>query len=160
MSYRPPEKILEKYARVLVNFALNNGQGVKKGEVVFLQVSEAAKPLLIHLRRQALLAGAYPIIQYLPEGLEREFYELAKKDQLIFFPKKYLRGIVEQADHFISVLSETNKYELEGMAPQKILQRAELFPLTNVGGRQKKIRENSPGHSPFTPRRQKPKKPV
>lgn len=127
MSYRPPEKILEKYARVLVNFALNNGQGIKKGEVVFLQVSEAAKPLLIHLRRQALLAGAYPIIQYLPEGLEREFYELAKKDQLIFFPKKYLKGIVEKADHFISVLSETNKYELEGIAPQKILQRSRAF---------------------------------
>ena len=111
----------------MLNFALNNGQGIKKGEVVFLQVSEAAKPLLIHLRRQALLAGAYPIIQYLPEGLEREFYELAKKDQLIFFPKKYLKGIVEQADHFISVLSETNKYELEGIAPQKILQRSRAF---------------------------------
>ncbi len=127
MSYRPSEKILAKYAQVLVGFALNNGQGVKEGEVVFLQVSEAAKPLLIHLRRQALLAGAYPIIQYLPEGLEREFYELAKKDQLIFFPKKYLKGIVEQADHFVSVLSETNKYELEGIAPQKILQRSRAF---------------------------------
>ena len=127
MPYRPPEKILAKYAQVLVNFALNNGQGVKKGEVVFLQVSEAAKPLLIHLRRQALLAGAHPIIQYLPEGLEREFFELATKGQLLFFPKKYLKGIVEQADHFVSVLSETNKYELEGIAPQKILQRSRAF---------------------------------
>ena len=129
MPYRPPEKILAKYAQVLVGFALNNGQGVKKGEVVFLQVSEAAKPLLIHLRRQALLAGAQPIIQYLPEGLEREFYELAKKDQLIFFPKKFSS-------------------------------EARLLLLISVGGRQKKIRENFPGHSPFTPRRQKQRKPV
>jgi len=31
MDYSPPQEILEKYARVLVNFALNSGKGVKKG---------------------------------------------------------------------------------------------------------------------------------
>ncbi len=127
MPYRPPEIILEKYARVLVNFALNNGRGAKRGEVVFLQVSEAARPLLIHLRRQVLLAGAHPIVQYLPEGMEREFYELATKEQLLFFPRRYLKGIVEEADHFVTVLSETNKYELEGINPQKIFRRSRAF---------------------------------
>ena len=33
--YQPSKKILEKYADVLVNFALNSGKGIKKGEVVF-----------------------------------------------------------------------------------------------------------------------------
>ena len=32
--YKPSQKILDKYADVLVNFALNSGAGVKKGEVV------------------------------------------------------------------------------------------------------------------------------
>jgi len=34
--YVPSKKILEKYARVLVNYALNNGAGIRKGEVVRL----------------------------------------------------------------------------------------------------------------------------
>ena len=37
-SYKPSEEILDKYANVLINFALNNGEGVKEGEVVFLSV--------------------------------------------------------------------------------------------------------------------------
>lgn len=45
--YVPNEKILEKYADVLVNFALGGGKGVKKGEVVFLQVPEVKIMLMV-----------------------------------------------------------------------------------------------------------------
>ena len=127
MSYQPPEKILEKYARVLINFALNHGQGVRENEVVLLQVPESAKPMLQPLRRQVLLAGAYPIIQYLPENISREFYLLANRKQLTFFPKKYLGGLVKEINHCVSILSETDKHELEGIDPQKILRRNRAF---------------------------------
>jgi len=61
MSYQPSPQILEKYARVLVNFALNSGAGVKRGEVVRLIVSEVAKPLYVALRNEILKAGAQPL---------------------------------------------------------------------------------------------------
>jgi len=125
--YCPSTKILDKYADVLVNFALNSGRGVKKGEVVFLQVPESAKPLLVSLQRSVLKSGAHAIIQYLPDEMSREFYELATEDQLKFFPATFLKGRVKQANHFLMILAETNYHELEGIDPKKIMDRNMVF---------------------------------
>jgi len=125
--YTPSKKILEKYANVLVNFALGGGKGVKKGEVVFLQVPESAKPLLYELRAAILKAGAYTITEYLPDNYQRGFFELANENQIKFFPAKYLKGKVDQMDHVISIISETNKYELKGIDPKKIMDRGLAF---------------------------------
>lgn len=125
--YQPSQKILDNYADVLVKFALNSGNGVKKGEVVFLQVPESAKPLLISLQRSVLKSGAHAIIQYLPDEMSREFFELASDDQLKFFPATFLKGRVKQADHFLMVLAETNYHELEGIDPKKIMERNMVF---------------------------------
>jgi len=125
--YCPSKKILDKYADVLVNFALNSGKGVKPGEVVFLQVPESAKPLLVSLQRSVLKSGAHAIIQYLPDEMSREFFELATDDQLKFFPATFLKSRVKQADHFLMVLAETNYHELEGIDPKKIMDRNMVF---------------------------------
>lgn len=123
MIYQPSESILKKYAQVLVNYALNGGRGIKTGEVVFLQVPESAKPLLLSLYQEVIKSGGHPIIQYLPDELEHLFFEQASDDQLNFFPAKFLKGKVDQADHFITIIAETNKHELEGIDPQKIMQK-------------------------------------
>ena len=125
--YRPSTKILDKYADVLVNFALNSGRGVKPGEVVFLQVPESAKPLLVSLQRSVLKSRAHPIIQYLPDEMSREFYQLASPDQLKFFPATFLKGRIKQADHFLMVLAETNYHELESIDPRLIMERNLVF---------------------------------
>jgi len=121
MSYQPSEELLEKYADVMINFALNGGEGVKKGEVVQLRVSEVAKPLLVALRRAVLKAGAHPIIFYTPDDFAREHYELASDEQLSFFPKKFLKGLVDEIDHTVAVLSETDKKELDGIDSGRIM---------------------------------------
>ena len=87
--YQPSKQVLDKYADLLINFALNRGNGIKKGDVVLLQVPECAKPLLVALRRAVLKAGGHSIIQYIPDGMQREFYSLANENQLSFFPEKY-----------------------------------------------------------------------
>jgi aminopeptidase len=119
--FKPSFEVLDKYARVLVNFALNSGQGVKKDEVVRLMANESAKPLYIALRNQILKSGAHVISAYSPDDTDREFYELASEDQLKFFPAKYLKGLSQQIDHSIGVISETDKHELEGIDPAKIM---------------------------------------
>lgn len=121
--YKPSQKILDKYADVLVNFALHSGKGIKKGDVVFLQVPECAKPMLLSLRRAVLKAGAHPIIEYLPDGISREYYELANEEHLNFFPHHFLKGKIEQADHMIMIIAETDKKELEGIHPEKIMKK-------------------------------------
>jgi aminopeptidase len=127
MNYQPSNTILEKYAQVLINFALGSGKGIKPKEVVFLQVPECAKPLLIHLRKAVLVSGGYPIIQYIPDDMAREYFELATEDQLSFFPKNYLKGKVDQMDHVVSILAETDKHELESIAPQKLMSYQQSF---------------------------------
>ena len=126
-GYVPTPEILDKYARVLVNFALNSGKGVKKGEVVRLIVNESAKPLYVALRNQVLRSGAIPITDYAPDDVAREYFELASEDQLKFFPAKYVRGLVDQIDHSIGIISETDKHELEGIDPKKIMLRNIAF---------------------------------
>lgn len=121
MTYQPSDSILEKYARLLIDFALGGGTGIKKKEVVFVQVPECAKPMLVHLRRSILRSGGFPILQYIPDDISREFFELANEDQLAFFPELYLRGKVDQMDHVVSMIAETDKRELEGIDPQKIM---------------------------------------
>ena len=126
--YTPPKKILERYANVLVNFALNSGKGIKKGEVVHLIAYEIAKPLYRELKIAILKAGGHVLGDYRPDSgdrfpFDRDFYEHAQPHQLKFFPEKYARGLVEQVDHSIFILSEVDKHELEGIAPKKIMQR-------------------------------------
>lgn len=126
MAYHPPQAILQAYADVLVNFALGGGSGVKKGDVVRVVAPEAAKPLYVELRKAVLRAGAHPIGSYLPSddtqfNLSRDFYELADDAQIDFFPAKYMRGLVDEIDHQVSILCDTDMHALEGVEPSKIM---------------------------------------
>lgn len=123
--YTPSKKILQKYADVLVNFALGGGKGIKKGEVVLLLVPECAKPFLYELRSAVLKAGGHAITQYLPDDFARGFFEEAGDEQVTFFPAKFYRGLVDQVDHYLGVLGETDKYELKGIDPKKIMAKGE-----------------------------------
>lgn len=127
LMYTPPPQILERYADILVNFALNSGAGITKGDVVQIQVPECAKPMLVALRRAVLKAGGNPIIQYLPDDMAKEYYELATDEQLAFFPEKYLRGIVDEVDHSIAIIADTDKHELDGVPPKRIMLRQKNF---------------------------------
>lgn len=132
MTYVPPRKILEKYADVLVNFALNGGKGIKEGETVRLVAEESAKLLYFELRRALLKAGGNVISSYRPSNdknfnFDKDFYDCAKGEQIKFFPGKYMRGIADQIDHQIYVISETNKKALKGVDPKKIISSGVAF---------------------------------
>jgi aminopeptidase len=123
MTYIPDQSYLDIYADILINFGLNGGKGIKKGEVVFLEVPECAKPLLFSLLKSVLTAGAHPIIQFLPDGLDPHFLSLASEEQLNYFPAKFLKGKIKEADHFVKIIADTDLHELEGIDPQKIMQK-------------------------------------
>lgn len=121
LKYIPSDKILDKYADLLINFALGSYKGIKKGDVVLLKVPENAKPLLIALRRTVLKAGGHTIVHYLPDDIAEEFYEYATEDHLTFFPGKYLKGMVDEIDHLVAIIANTNPKELEKVDPKKIM---------------------------------------
>jgi aminopeptidase len=135
MPYTPPLEILERYADVLINFALGGGEGIKEGDVVRIVAHECAKPLYVELHRAVWRAGGHTISQFVPDddanfNLARDFFEIASDTQLDFFPDKYSRGLIDQIDHQVSLLAEADKHALEDSDPGKIMRTSSaLKPL-------------------------------
>jgi aminopeptidase len=126
--YTPPQKILERYADVLVNFALGGGKGIKKGDVVLVTASEVAKPLYIEIIKAIRKSGGHIIGRYFPDdtpeyNFDREFFLKATDEQLKFFPAKLTRGQIDEEDHSIYIIAETNKRALQGVDPKKMMAR-------------------------------------
>lgn len=135
--YLPSEKILKKYADVLINFALGGGKGIKKGEVVRVSASESAKPLYLAVCNAVIDAGGHVMGNYGPddekgdkrraESFTRHFYEHAQPHQLKFFPSKYLKGVIDQMDHSVFLLAEKDPRALAGVDGKKIMQRGQTM---------------------------------
>ncbi len=128
VSYTPDRKILERYASVLVDFALGGGTGIKSGEVVRVTAPESAKPLYLELCKAVWRAGGHVIGGYHPDeeqGISgsRAFYELASDAQLEHFPARFMRGLVDEMDHQVSVLCDADPHALESIDPARIMRR-------------------------------------
>lgn len=125
MSYQPSQAILEKYADVLVNYALWSGKGVKKGDVVYLQSATSGLPLFNAVHKELLHAGAHIITNLSDDmnGMPRYVYEHATDDQLTFFPRRYYKELANLIDHRIAILSDHDPRELDGVDPRKIMLR-------------------------------------
>ncbi len=121
MVYVPSNEILDKYADVMVNFALNKGQGIRAGEVVEIIVPEIAKPILPHLYKKVLLAGAHPLVKFLPDDMETLKYDYGSDEQIGFFPAKLLRGKVDEINHTLMVIADKNPTALKNVDPKKIM---------------------------------------
>jgi aminopeptidase len=132
MTYTPAQQILERYASVLVNFALGGGRGVAAGEVVRIVAPESAKPLYAELRKAVWRAGGHVIGSYEPDdvpgmNLSRDFYETAGEEQLDYFPAHYMRGLVDEMDHQVSVIADSDPRSLEAVDPARIMRRGKAM---------------------------------
>jgi aminopeptidase len=133
MSYVPPPEILERYADVMVNFALGGGEGIRAGDVVRVVAHESAKPLYVELNRAVWRAGGHVLGNYLPDdeessyNLSRDFFELAGEAQLDFFPGTHARGLIDQIDHQLSVISDADMHALETVDPGRIMRTSKAM---------------------------------
>jgi aminopeptidase len=126
MAYTPPKEILERYAKVFVDFALGGGSGIKPGDVVRVAGHESAKPLYAEVHKAIWRSGGHAIGQYLPDeagpaNLRRAFFEIAGGDQLDFFPERLMHGMIDELDHQISIISTSDPKALKGVEPRKIM---------------------------------------
>lgn len=121
----------------MVNFALNRGKGIRKGDVVRVSASESAKPLFIAICNAIVDAGGHVLSHYGPDdehgdkrrniSVSRYFYEHASEEQLKFFPAKYLKGVVDEMDHSLFILAEKDPHALKGVNPKKIMMRGKAL---------------------------------
>ncbi len=119
---------MENYAHVLVNFALGEGKGIKKGDVVQITANEASKPLFVELRKAVWKSGGHVISNYQPANdnkhdIEKDFYLYTEGHQIDFFPAKFMKGLIEEIDHTIFIISETDKRALSKVDPKRLMQR-------------------------------------
>lgn len=124
-EYRPNKKILEKYANVMVHYALNEGKGIKKNEVVLLLGNEQTKPLLFEIYKKIIDAGGHVILEYLPNDSEYNFeeylYTKGNKKQVSYFPEKLVRGKIDSINHYLRVLSSSDMDMLKKADPKKVM---------------------------------------
>lgn len=123
MAYQVSPEVLEKYAKVLVNFALGGGKGIKKGDVVFLSSPLSALPFYRALRKTILDSGGLTISSLGDDmsGAAKYFYDHASHEQLTAFLDKYYKGLVAQVDHRIAVIADHDVHELDKVDPKKIM---------------------------------------
>jgi aminopeptidase len=140
MTYIPPQEILERYASVLVEFALGGGSGIESGDVVRVVASETAKPLYAELNKAVWRAGGHVIAGYTPDddhhiNLSRDFYEIATPEQIEHFSARYTRGLVDEMDHQVSIIGDADPHALDSVDPAKIMRRGEAMrPLLDWRG--------------------------
>ncbi len=144
-SYTPSDKILEKYADLIVRFGMRtkNGGKLKPGSTIQFRVPEAAKPLYFHIQRAILKNGHNPLGVLIPssEGkynLEEDFFKHANEKQLKFYAKDLTEGTVDQIDGSIYILAETNPHALKNIDPKKVLARSQAQK-KGIAYRRKKI---------------------
>lgn len=119
------EGLVKKYAQVMVQYALNNGKGINKGDTVFLVGQECARDLFIAVAQEIYTAGGNVITNYLPNNTRdssfaRFLLENGSDEQIGFFAKPYWQGIVDAADHILFIISEPDIHYLEGLPSSKI----------------------------------------
>ena len=128
MGYVPDQDVLERYARLLVEFALGWGRGIERGDVVGVTGSESCKPLYIEACKAVWRAGGHVIHGFMPSedehgDLQRAFYELASDEQLDFLPETYARALLDQVDHDLMIWSPSKPRSLDGIDPAKQMRR-------------------------------------
>jgi aminopeptidase len=124
VSYTPPPEILERYADLLVGFALGDGGGVRPGEVVRVAAQESARELFCAACRAVWRAGGNVLGDYrTDDSLQRDFFELASEAQLEHFPERYWRGVMDESDHALHIDAPSDPHALEGIPAERIMRR-------------------------------------
>jgi aminopeptidase len=122
---QPDETLLKKYAQVMVHYALNNGNGMQKGDTVFLVGQECAKVLFMAIAKEIYAAGGnlisgYQLNNLRDNSLARFLLQQGSDEQLSFFAKPYWQGIVEATDHILFIVSEPDVHYLEDIPSARI----------------------------------------
>jgi aminopeptidase len=109
---------VEKLAKLCVHYSVD----VKPKEIVFIEGSELAFPLMHEIYKECLLADAYPQIMPNPD-VQYTFFKYAKEHQLKYV-SPITKFIVENIDVQIGIFCEPNPKRLTNIDATKMRMRA------------------------------------
>jgi aminopeptidase len=122
--FQPSQKILQKYASVLVNFALSSGEGMKKDEVVLISAQTPGLPLAREVCRAVVRSGGHPLVHISDDDFRKILLTEGNCAQAAFFPAAYYRGLGRTIDHSIRILADRDPLFLSAADPRKIILNA------------------------------------
>ncbi|HUG13516.1 MAG TPA: aminopeptidase [Thermomicrobiales bacterium] len=105
---------IERLARVLVEYSLQ----VQPEQIVVLQGSPLAEPLLLAVFRRVVEAGANPVVRVNLPGFQEILLSSGNEQQLTRLTTLD-RLVPEEADASLSILSDSNTKALSGVDPDK-----------------------------------------
>jgi aminopeptidase len=120
-EFVPTSTVLRKYAEVLIGFALNGGKGIRKNEVVYLVTQIPGLPLARAVYEAILAHGGHPLLNIIDDDFKLLHVTRANVGQLGFFPEKFYRGLAEQIDHWVRILSDKDPLFLSKADPKKVI---------------------------------------
>lgn len=121
LMYTPSKDTLEKYSKVLINFALNDGNGIKKDEVVYLVTQTPGIPLAKEIYRTILKSGGHPLVILQDDEFKLIQLQDGSDEQISFFPDKFYRGLADTIDHYVRILAEDDPLFLSKADPKKVI---------------------------------------
>ncbi|HET8977026.1 MAG TPA: aminopeptidase [Solirubrobacteraceae bacterium] len=126
MPYDPSSDHLERYAALLVDYALGGGDGIARGDVVLINAPDRAKAFYLELCKAVWRSGGHVLSGYRPSddgesAVTRAFYEIADDEQLDFFAASYWKGVIDQSDHLLHIMCESDPHALRDVPPAKIM---------------------------------------
>ena len=114
---------VKKLASILVHHSL----GVKKGDTVLISSSsELAKPLVLEVYREVMLAGGHPQTSIAFEETANIFYSTATRDHIGNFPKVKMFE-AENIDCFVTIRATANKKSLSNIDPKVLSSRSKVL---------------------------------
>lgn len=112
---------LDKYAKVMVDFAAGATKGIKKGDIVLVQYEQISTPLALSVQKRILEKGGYPIVRSIDYRFTLNNLKYSNEDQLKFFPEKYSKSLVDTIDHRIYIMANEDPQYLKDIDPKKIM---------------------------------------
>lgn len=106
---------LTKLAKVLVNYSLK----LKKGELFIIEGNTLCEPLALEVYKEALAAGANPILMPIWEPYKEMLLKNGSREQ-IEYCNPFNLEVVKRADAKLNILAEANTRSLASIDPVKL----------------------------------------
>ncbi|MFW5982176.1 MAG: aminopeptidase [Halanaerobiaceae bacterium] len=111
--------MLEKYAKVLVNYSLD----IKEGDTLLIQGNMVSEPLIKAVYKEAIINGGHPMVMTNFEGQDEIFYKHASENQLNY-QSPYSKYLMENVDARVYIIGNYNTKALTNVDPEKMKKRS------------------------------------
>lgn len=105
---------IQRHARILTQYSV----AARSKEVVTVDGTPEAEPLIISIHEELLKAGAYPSVRMVPEKCQENFYRHGKPHHFDRVSKLDLAAS-RQVDGLIRIMASSNTRSLADADPQK-----------------------------------------